>query len=132
MSENVIKLPESTNASTSTDTQYGMCYPDGTVQWNKVEMRGREYAIKDVIHKASTGYDWSKELERRAKAANLNPYDYSNQHRIVTRTVILAVTEVANHTTLRPWPAPDPGQRPQPIAETVAEQPVPAPAPPWN
>jgi len=133
MSGNSINLPEDTGASVVQETQYGMMLPDGTVQWNTVSIRGREYAIKELADRGEgvLGRDWRDVLAHRAKQANVNPYDYSNMHKIITRQVMLAVTATQDARVLRPWPAPDPGQRPQPVEEVDPPAPPLSPTHPW-
>jgi len=130
---NAITLPDDTGAHVAQETQYGMVLPDGSIEWNVLSVQGREYAIKDLVEKrqgqANIHREWPAELKRRAKLANLNPYDYSNQHRIITRTVMVAVTEAQTHSTPRPWAAPDPGQRP---AEVKDAEPAVPEENPWS
>lgn len=128
-----IPVPDETTPSVHNVTQYGMVMPDGSVTWEAVTVRGSRYPIKALVKGRSSDEwmrrDWSDHLIRKAKEANVNPYDYSNQHKIVQRQVILAVTDTKDADTLRPWPAPDPGQRPLPVGEAKPDT---VPLPPLN
>jgi hypothetical protein len=112
---NTIELHNGTDSRVISVTQYGMQYPNGLVQWDALNIKGREYAISDLLTSKALGYDWQQELTRRAETAGMNPYDYSNLHRIVERQVMVGVTEAQTARSPRPWPAPDPGKRPAPV-----------------
>ena len=117
---NAVILPEGTGSFVHQVTQYGMLYPNGMVGWHEVQIKGRAYLIEKLVQTDTTGgvmlgQDWQLELTRRANDAGLNPYDYSNMHRVVTRQVVVSITETEVATPPRPWPAPDPGQRPAPV-----------------
>lgn len=104
-----INIPDATTADVAQRTQYGMRHPDGSVKWETLSASaiGHHDGIKitDIVAGAYRADSiWARELKARAEKANVNLYDYSNQHKIVTRTVVLAVAETVDHAAdLRPW-----------------------------
>lgn len=84
---------EDESASVTSIQQYGMIYPDGTTIW------GGETSQWSVSFKllaegnASADETWGKALASRARNAAIPLADYEKAHRLIRRTIVVAVTE---------------------------------------
>lgn len=84
---------------TAVVTQYGMRYPDGTIQWDKDDNTNYTVRFDSIVAGNSvTSMDWRRVLEKRAKTANIDVDDYASQHQLIKRTVVLAVTTAEDVT----------------------------------
>jgi anti-sigma regulatory factor (Ser/Thr protein kinase) len=115
-----VAIPDALTASVQQCIQYGMKFPNGNVEWNTVQTNRGTLSVERIADGTGTSRSaWSDHLTLVAKEAKANAYDYSNGHKIITRTVVVAVTEAADHSDLRPWDVLDPGK-------------IAPPAPPWS
>lgn len=90
------EIPDSGEPVITHTTQYGMRFPDGTIQWQGMSLApGRPIQFED-LHKRTdyrTTTWWDDYLKAKSAGAHLDPGEYGNQHQIVKRTVVLALTE---------------------------------------
>lgn len=76
-------------------TEYGMKYPDGSIDWTTTRCN---ISIQTSIVERK-GYDyWTDRMHSRAKAANMSVEDYANAHTILERTVIVSITDAKEYT----------------------------------
>jgi hypothetical protein len=98
--------------ATDVITQYGMRYPDGTIKWGQSDSSLNPVVFKHLQQGATNAVRrWEESLAKRAKDASLDLEEYSGQHMLVKRTVVVAVTvneEVGLPITpkVNPWAAP--------------------------
>lgn len=71
-------------------TQYGMRYPDGTIQWG-ADINGTTFQrLHEKVPSALT--NWDSLLRRRADAARVDFEEYYAGHQLIKRHIIWAVT----------------------------------------
>jgi hypothetical protein len=104
-----IAIPDN-EPHTTVQTQYGMRFPDGTHQWETMQVGGGRYVTFGALAKAEPGTNglyWNDYLEGRAQSAHVDPEAYAKSHQLVKRTVILVTTgaEDAHSEATGPVPA---------------------------
>lgn len=97
---------------TTVITQYGMRYPDGKIKWGQEGSTLNPLYFKSIHDGHSQQVRvWNEALEKRAKEASVELESYAAGHRILKRTVIVAITgseEVGPSVVSKtdPWGAP--------------------------
>ena len=99
--ELIIKI-EDESVRIDTHTQYGMRYPNGEIEWDRLPgTRGidgfplhvRDLAVKDGSHSNfGVGQRWTKHMEEQADKVKIDRAEYAVGHRIVKRSIIVSVT----------------------------------------
>lgn len=91
-----IKLDVDTiEPSTTLVPQVGMRYPDGSIRWGTDGRVGVGVSFPRLA--ANIGSEiriWESDLADRAKSASVDLETYKAQHRLVKRTVVVAILEV--------------------------------------
>jgi hypothetical protein len=89
-----------------TETQYGMRFPDGTINWEHGFMTGRGQRVHwgqlTKSEYTQDGNNWDAHLKSMAEAAHIDPAKYARQHQLVKRTIVVAVTEAEDVKPPRP------------------------------
>lgn len=90
---NVTIAVDDHGTDTTVLTQYGMRYPDGTVKWGN---DGSSIGAID-FGQLRAGHDdpvsaWGRRLRERATVASLDVKTYADQHQLLKRTIVVAVT----------------------------------------
>ena len=97
-----IEIPED-EAYVKSHEQYGMTYPDGSVKWSQEEgyspTGGKVTTHFHLLAEMNSNGDyarqmWIQVLRTRAEKANLPVPEYRDQHQLVKRTIVIAVTEL--------------------------------------
>lgn len=91
-----VQVPDH-EAKTVVETQYGMRFPDGTIGWSVIDgSRAGENISVEGIYRQNTNalIAWDRTRDAVADRAKMDRGEYANQHDIVKRTVILAVTTI--------------------------------------
>ena len=91
------KIPDSTEQHVGQSTQYGMRFPDGSIQWETIDCgAGRNITVQYLANGGpeATTYQrwWDDTLKSRALSAKIDAAEYAIKHRIVKRSIILTVT----------------------------------------
>lgn len=73
-------------------TQFGMCYPDGTIRWGSDNSIAFHKLVEGNTTTATTA-DWRSILRRRGTAASVDLEEYIAAHQLIKRTIVWAVTE---------------------------------------
>jgi len=105
MSENhtnhILALPNK-GVDVSSIAQYGMRFPDGSVNWEAEyatssgqKIKWGRLADRDRHHV----YQWNQHLAKQASAAHIDATDYINGHQLIKRTVIVSVTGAEDVST---------------------------------
>ena len=78
---------------TSTVTQFGMLYPDGSVKW-AYDHDAYSIGFEDIANgRISILEDWNKRLDRRAREAMIDPETYADGHTLLRRSIIVVTTK---------------------------------------
>jgi hypothetical protein len=82
---------------TIVEAQYGMRFPDGTIKWTLIDNGAKSTNIyfHDLVDPSPHSYsppNWEKYLQRKAEAASVDLHDYTAQHQLIKRTIVIAVT----------------------------------------
>lgn len=127
MSENhtnhILALPNK-GVDVSAITQYGMRFPDESVNWEAEftceggsKIKWGRLADGDRHHV----YAWNQHLAKQASAVRIDATTHINGHQLIKRTVIVSVTGAENVNT-------GPG-----VADDLSfDDEVPAPRAPWS
>ena len=93
MAQSVIKHTiEDEAPSVVTIHQYGMVYPNGTLIWGG-DNGSWSVSFKDLAeHDERADENWGKMLESRARSAAIPLADYEKAHKLVRRSITIAVT----------------------------------------
>jgi hypothetical protein len=83
---------------TIVEAQYGMRFPDGTIRWTLIDNGAKStniyfHELVDPKPNSYTPGNWEKHLIRKAEAASVDLAEYTAQHQLVKRTIVIAVTK---------------------------------------
>ena len=78
---------------TSTATQFGMRYPDGSVKWTHDHDAYSIWFEEIANGRSSALEDWNKRLDRRAQEAMIDPESYADGHTLLKRSIIVVTTK---------------------------------------
>lgn len=97
---NTIIAIEDDEPMTRIETQYGMQFPDGSFNWeSKFTVSHSANVHWGKLAKGGNSTDrrnWEQYLQDKAQQAKINAQDYIAGHTLVSRTIVVAVTESQN------------------------------------
>lgn len=91
-----VVLPNEVDKHVAQHDQYGMRFPDGSIQWDSMPYKLGRISFDALVKTrktSGTNQDWTQYLNTKAAEAKIDPEQYAKSHQLIRRSVIVAITE---------------------------------------